>query len=183
MKNKILFSVMGLVSLCTVALHAADNKSSARATASDARNFGIGFATFGSNIPGPSALPAISGWIHFDPKNSLQIVWGVNGTSPFTFGMGGVFRHAVVLNGGAAFHVGVGMNVGTVRATAAALATGSTTSFFFNLFPLMGFRLGLGNAPIELSFDGGPILALTPTADFGFSPLSAIGGASIHFFF
>lgn len=149
--------------------------------------YGFGFATFGTASIGSSAVStgvtpgAMSLWIDFTPRMSVQTTFGVNSSSPFTFGWGAIFRSTLQGSQANGFHGGLGFNLGTVGGAAAA-----GTSFFANIFPVLGFHFSLGGAldNIQLSFDGGPIFAVTPSPfQFTFVPHSALGGASIHWFF
>jgi len=151
-----------------------------RSSAGSSKTMGFGFATYGTdNIGmGGATTPALSLWLDISDKSSVQALFGIASTSPFAFGVGGVYRQVLMGDSHGGLHGGLGLNLGT-------MATGATTSFFLNVFPVVGFHFGLGGlaSNVRLSFDGGPFVRITPAFQFGIQPVSAFGGAAIHYFF
>lgn len=142
--------------------------------------WGAGFATFGTTRP-VGGGNALSFWVDFSHVYSLQPFFAINGTSPFTFGVGAILRGTINGSQANGFHLGLGFDLGTVGGGAAA-----ATTFYANIFPVAGMHFSLGGASsnIQLSFDGGPVFAVTPSPfQFTATPLGALAGASIHYFF
>ncbi len=154
-----------------------------------ATRFGLGFATYGGppQLGGILVNPSISGWIDFSPLMSIQITAAIASSSPFQFGLGGAFRYTLHGSQADGFHVGFGFNLGTIGNGAAAIAAGGgSTTFYLQLVPMFGYHFALGGAlsNLQLAFDGGPVLAVTPSPfQFEILPISMLLGASIHYFF
>lgn len=143
---------------------------------------GAGFSTFGMGALGAGSPGAMDIWVELNSHNSLQFLVGIATTNPFAFGYGTIYRHTCLGDEehlGA--HLGLGFNLGTV----ANLGVGGGSTFFMNAFPIMGFHFNLGGAlsNIRLSFDGGPIFALTPAFQFSLQPMSGLVGGTINYFF
>lgn len=156
------------------------NSAPAAAGSSESNlDYGFGFSTYGGGTS--LATPALSAMIDMTPKVSLQVLFAINGSDPFSFGFGGVLRNIVSgdINGG--FHIGAGANLGTFGSG----GTTSTSTFFLNLFPVAGFGFSLGGAAsnVRLLFDGGAIFHVTPNFQFSFDTISSMAGASIHYMF
>lgn len=144
-------------------------------------HIGLGFATYGGSSIGLGASPAVSVWVDLNTQMSLQGLFAVNSTNPFTFGLGGVFRYNLHGNQTNGFHGGLGFNLGTSQS----VATPGTTAFFLNIFPVAGYHFSLGGAVsnLQVSIDGGPVFACTPAFQFTIQPLSTLVGGSVHYFF
>ena len=153
----------------------------AESTSHSNTRVGFGFATYGGTGAGIGMAHALSFWIDLNQQLSVQPFLGVTSSSPFNFGVGATLRYTIRGNHTEGFHLGGGVNLGTLGGT----AVGGGSTFFLNIFPVAGFHFSLGNAlsNLQLSFDGGPVLAITPTFQFQVAPLGIIGGASIHYFF
>ena len=139
--------------------------------------WGLGFATFGGGLISGTAHTA-SVMLEFSDLVALQPYFGIQSSSPFSFGGGAILKYT--LHGGAAngFHTGIGFNLGT-----AASVTG--TSFYADIYPVLGMHFSLGGhvSNLKLSFDMGPIFHVTPTFQFQLTSISGIGGASLHYMF
>lgn len=155
---------------------------------SSASRLGLGFATYGTSYFGASLItsPGFSVWYDLDSRMSLQGILAVNSSDPFAFGVAGIFRYTLHGSQANGFHGGIGFNLGTQAAAGAAAAGGGTTKFFLDIFPTLGLHFSLGGhvSNVQLSFDGGPVFAITPSPfQFGMSSFGLLGGASIHYFF
>ncbi len=143
--------------------------------------FGLGFATFGGGLISGTAHTA-SLMIELSELIALQPYFGIQSSSPFTFGGGAIFKYT--LHGGSdnGFHTGIGFNLGTAVGGAGALAA---TSFYADIYPVLGMHFSLGGhvSNLKLSFDMGPIFHVTPTFQFQMTSISGIGGASLHYMF
>lgn len=152
------------------------SSSSSSSWSESKMRYGFGFTTYGAGGNG-----AVSFMLEFNDLTSLQPFFGILASSPFSFSVGGVLRHT--LHGGRdnGLHGGLGFNLGTVGG--AAPAVGST--FFLNIFPVVGYHFSLGGhvSNLKLSFDVGPMFEITPTFQFRTQPLSALGGVSMHYMF
>jgi len=138
--------------------------------------WGIGFATFGgSQISNTSHSASVL--LELSDVVALQPFFGIPTSSPFTFGGGAILKYNLHGNMDNGFHTGLGFALGT--------AGTPTTSFFADIFPVLGMHFSLGGhvSNLKLSFDMGPIFHVTPTFVFQLTSISAIGGASLHYMF
>lgn len=150
-------------------------------TAAGGMDFAVGFSSFGGvdATGGSVGGQALSVKFNLGANGSVQGLFAIGSTNPFTFSIGGVYRHRFLGDGDPGFHLGAGLNLGTVG------APGST--FFLNLFPLMGFHFPLGGSlrRITLMFDGGINFHLTPGFQMQAGPggglLGGLLGGSIHY--
>jgi hypothetical protein len=143
-----------------------------RHSGTDEARFGFGFSSIGSTTPG------MSGLLNLNSKNALQFIFGINGTSPFTFNTGAYYRFTLTGDDSTGFHLGGGFSLGL----AAAFAGG--TAFFANLQPLCGFHYRIPHAPVVMSLDGGPTIQISgSSANFGLGAFSQLFGLSAHYLF
>ncbi len=140
--------------------------------------WGLGFATFGGGLVSGTAHTA-SVMLEFSDLVALQPYFGIQSSSPFTFGGGAILKYTLHGNAANGFHTGLGFQLGTVSAGAAG------TSFYADIFPVLGMHFSLGGhvSNLKLSFDMGPIFHVTPTFQFQLTSVSGIGGASLHYMF
>ena len=141
-----------------------------------AGRYGLGFTTFqtGNDNLGFSAL------FDLTSANSIQLFFGVSGTSPFGIGFGGAFKSTVIGNQNSGIHIGAGVDIG------------STGNFYAAFGPLAGVHFSLPNLrEIGVSLDGGAFFSITTVGNalgsttnfsFGLHPLSPALGLSIHYF-
>lgn len=186
MKKHFYFTLVLLLSTLTVSSFAETKKKAKSEVTEEIHSehgtgrFGMGFATFGSSGAFPGNNSALSFWIDFNSKNSLQPFFGVTASDPFSFGVGAIYRYTLSGAQASGFHVGGGFNLGTDDNGALG------NKFFCNIFPVVGLHFNLGSHVnnVALSFDGGPVFHVTPSP-FAFRtlPVSALAGASIHYFF
>lgn len=176
--KKSIYTLAVLVLASTFAVQAAADvkrKTTVEVTTSDSGSrLGFGYSTF---MTSAGSKGAMSVWLDFSRKVSLQPFISVTSSDPFNFDFGSVFRIKVHGSDWGGFHVGGGFDLGTVTAA---------KTFFLNIFPVAGFSFNLGGAAsnVALSFDGGPMFHVTPSPFvFALDSLSALGGASIHYFF
>jgi hypothetical protein len=148
--------------------------------------WGAGFSSYGSGtVGGAGFAPALDVWLDLPGKHSVQFLAGIQSSSPFTFGVGGVYRYDVLGDHAVGAHLGLGFNLGTTAGAVNAIAGGAASStFFLNIFPVAGFHFDLGGmlSNIRLSFDGGPVFAVTPNFQFSLGPNSVILGGAINYF-
>lgn len=186
MKNKLFVSTLVLLATTLSVSSFAEAKRRTRVDAVEDREvsaeagasrFGFGFATYGTGGAVPSASTALSFWIDFNTRHSLQPFVGVTGSDPFTFGIGAIYRATLAGGQASGFHVGGGFNLGTMSGGA------GSTPFFMNIITVAGFHFNAGSN-VAFSFDGGPVFHVTPSPFvFSMLPTSAMGGASIHYMF
>lgn len=140
---------------------------------------GLGFASYGAPGTSIGLNGTVSVMMEFNDMTSLQPFFAISSVNPsFQFSVGAILRHTLHGHGDNGFHGGLGFNLGT--------AGSPTTSFFVNIFPVVGYHFSLGGhvSNLKLSFDMGPIFAVTPSPfNFGVVPLNAMGGASLHYMF
>ena len=138
---------------------------------------GLGFATF--SFVG-STTTALSAWKNWNNKDSSQAFLAVGDTSPFSFGIGGAFRHTISGNETNGFHIGAGVNLSTYHNTNV-----DNSKLYFNITPLGGFHFEIPNlSHILLSLDGGPAFNLQDgDFHFGIKSLSAAMGLAVHYMF
>lgn len=148
-----------------------------------ANRFGLGFAT--GAIGGTATNTALSGWIDFGEKFSIQPVAAIGTTrQTFQFGAGAFFRATMHGNQNNGFHVGGGLTLGTLRL--ADKTTGVIGSeFYTTINGLVGFHFILPHTEhIGMSFDGGPALEIVNgDSNFSLQALSSFLGWSIYYFF
>ena len=167
MKKLILGStlVLALTIFAAPQAVAAEKKTTKTTTVSSSSSYsdskmrvGFGFATYGGPANGAASLivPSASFLLEFNDLTSLQPFFAIGTVSPFTFSVGGILRHT--LHGGSdnGAHIGFGFNLGTAGTVA--------TAFFVNIMPVAGYHFSLGGhvSNLKLSFDLGPIFAVTP---------------------
>ncbi len=171
-----------LAGLVSATGFSAANSSTAQKDNSDSK-FGLGLSTFGTGSSFPSA-PALSASLEFGQKNSLQMMVGINNSDPLDFSIGSVYRYTLFGNNNLGWHIGVGFNLGTAGKASVA---GSSSDFFVNLLlPTTGLKFSLGGAlsNVNLCFDGGMVMHLTPSPfKMYMAPLNSLLGASIHYYF
>lgn len=141
---------------------------------------GLGLST----ISVGNASSAFSIWGDIDTKKSFQGLFAIGSTDPFQFGVGGALRFTVSGNQATGFHLGGGLNLGSI-ANPNAAATGSATAFYIVIQPLAGIHFSLPSlSNIQLSLDGGPSFQVVD-GDFqlGIGGLSSALGLSVHYFF
>ncbi|MCC7440022.1 MAG: hypothetical protein IT285_00215 [Bdellovibrionales bacterium] len=122
-----------------------------------------------------------------DDKNAVQTYFAIGTSSPFGFGLGGMYKHTVAGDRKAGLHIGGGLGLGTAGSTAAAQAfgIGGNSSVFYLTFG--------GNAGVHfsvtrednvlISVDGGVILNIVDgNASFGIRGFSDDTlGLSVHY--
>lgn len=142
--------------------------------------FGFGLSTFGSGSVATSDALSLS--VEFGQLSSIQALAAINNSDPFEFSLGSVYRYIIMGNQNLGWHIGAGFNFGTRSAV-----TGTGTDFYVNLLlPTTGLKFSLGGAlsNVKLCFDGGMLMHLTPSPfKMYLSPLNALLGASIHYYF
>ena len=114
-------------------------------------------------------------WLQFTKRHALQLLAGLETTSPgLSFGFGGLYRYT--LNGTAytGLHTGGGFGLGTTLG-----------SFYFNASALLGVHFIIPSLDhILFNFDAGATLAVSDGSVSlrigGYSPFL---GASIHYLF
>jgi hypothetical protein len=126
-------------------------------------------------------------WLDLPGKNSVQFLAGIQSSSPFTFGVGAVYRYDIIGDHSVGAHLGFGFNLGTTGGTVNNNGLGvetTSSTFFLNIFPVAGFHFDLGGvlSNIRISLDGGPLFAVTPNFQFALGPNSYILGAAINYF-
>ncbi len=135
--------------------------------------FGLGFSTLSLG-----ETPILSLMGNFAKQHQVQVLLGIDGTSPFTFQTGLGYLYEFGNTSAAGVHLG-----GLVRMslTSAVLSTSTTFSFA----PLLGIHFELGqNTGTRISLDGGPDLRLTNgLVDFKLKTASSALGLSVHQFF
>ncbi len=116
--------------------------------------------------------------LHKDKASLCQnITWwmfAVQNTSPFTFNIGGLYKHKLSHGGNSGFHVGGGLGLGTVAST-----------FGFSVAGVAGIHYNLpGTTDLVLHVDAGPVLTIIDgSATFALSPFSGIFGATLVYMF
>ncbi|MGZ3688706.1 MAG: hypothetical protein ACXWP5_14610 [Bdellovibrionota bacterium] len=162
--------------------HSATHYASPSSDEESSLKWGLGLAT-----PHPCSVltPAITGMIDIGAGNVVQMFFGVGGTSPFSMGAGGAFKHTILGHDNLGLHVGGGFGLG-------ALPGGLGSVFAADIAGLAGFHAELpGLAHIQFQFDAGPQFLVTSGgiaatgAGFNFSlgPVSAALGLSVLYIF
>ncbi len=140
---------------------------------------GLGLTTYAGN--------AFSAWYQLDAANSIQGVFSIENTSPFTFSVGGLYRHTLKGDRHNGFHVGGGAILGTTAGTTTITATGvsSSTNFVVNITPNLGVHFTLPHLDSMLfSIDGGPQFIINGgTFTFQANGYSGLLGLSAHYLF
>src|SRR5262245_56775033 len=77
----------------------------------DSRGIGFGIATADSVVGGAAGSTALSSLHLLDTKNTIQTYFGVSSTSPFQFGMGGLYKHTIAGNQENGLHAGGGLGL------------------------------------------------------------------------
>lgn len=186
-KNQVAFLILGLITI-----HLADISSARAATSrrvaseatevpsTDSKRFGLGFATVQSVIPG-SAAGTVTGFFELDKMNSVQAFLSLPSTSPFSFGVAGLYKHTISGNKASGFHIGGGIGIANI-----ATLNSSTLGLGLNL--LGGIHFELPGAPqILVNLDGGPSFTLISSSpsqsNFQLAAFSPALGASVVYLF
>ena len=143
----------------------------AEPTSPSTTQVGFGFTTVGG-----TNAPALSTLIEINGRHTVQVQFGIDGTSPsFGFNAGAGYHYTAAGDNMAGFHLGGAFTVGT------AVANGA---FVANILPNVGFHYRVSNTPVLLSLDGGPIVQIAGgSANFGLSANSQLFGFSAHYMF
>src|SRR4051794_35726578 len=107
----------------------------------------LGFAAAERLVGGP----AFSALFELDPRSSVQAFFSINSTSPFLFGMAGVYKHTMIEHQSAGLHIGGGLGLGTGLNPDP--LEGGKSAFAFRLAGLAGLHLpfpGLTNVMLHL---------------------------------
>jgi hypothetical protein len=154
-------------------VHSVLAESSPPEVESEGFRLGLGFTTLSLG-----ETPILSFMGNFAKQHQVQVLLGIDGTSPFTFQTGLGYLYEFGNTSAAGVHLG-----GLVRMslTSAVLSTSTTFSFA----PLLGIHFELGqNTGTRISLDGGPDLRLTNgLVDFRLKTASSALGLSVHQFF
>jgi opacity protein-like surface antigen len=117
-----------------------------------------------------TAIPALSGIWHMDTENSLQFLAVIPNTSPFHWGVGGLFKHNLRGDNTAGLHVGGGVGLGT-----------NNSAFYVSIAPVVGVHFEVANN-IQISVDATPVLAIVDgDATFRLGGISSLLGLGIHY--
>ncbi len=198
--TKHLFAAVGLISVITLAFAPAsafaDKKKKApaheeasetasapliaeSATSTVDHALGVGLTTYAGN--------AFSAWYQLDAANSVQGLFSIATTSPFTFSVGGIYRHTLKGDRHNGFHLGGGVILGTTPGTATLVGGTVTTStnFIANISPTIGVHFTLPHLDSMLfSLDGGPQFIINGgTFRFQANAYSGLLGLSAHYLF
>jgi hypothetical protein len=151
--------------------------SEAEVSVSESKRFGLGFSTLQSIIPGGSAS-SIAGFLALDNINSISVFLSLPTTSPFSFGLAGLFKRTISGNKAAGFHVGGGVGVSNIV----------SSSLGLGLNILGGIHFELPGAPqVLVNLDGGPSLSLISSSpsqtSFSITAFSPALGASVVYLF
>lgn len=154
---------------------------SAPHTSSGGQGFAVGMTTFTAlgGSGGLSALIPVG-------QNVIQTTLTMGTSGGFSFGLGGLYKATVAGNSDTGFHVGGGLGLG-VTSTGSTTIAGITvatggTAFALSLGGVAGFHHELVANKIQVSFDAGPIITVTPGVAFSIVPFSSLAGFSIHYF-
>jgi hypothetical protein len=184
--NKITLSILALgLSFCVASSSSAADRAKGSSAfgstpsgfATTSKRVALGFTTAGVlTIPGANTT-ALSGWFELSPSTSLQTTFGIAGTSPFQFGVGGYFRSRVSGNESAGFHVGGGLNLGSFSQGAVG------TDFYVVISPLAGMHFNVPSiSNIFLTLDGGVNFRIIGgNFDVAVQNTSPALGLSIHY--
>ncbi len=133
--------------------------------------WGLGISSADNIIP---VAVAASFWLAFNQDSALQGYFGILATSPFTFGVGALYKHTVAGGNYAGLHLGGGLGLGTVQGV-----------FNLNIDAVVGFHFFLPSLKnILVNVDFGPSLNILDGAtNFKVGGLGTILGLSIHYIF
>lgn len=156
--------------------HSAPERST---TISGNHNYGLGLQTFG-NLANSST--ALSAWINLVDVHSVQLVATIGSTSPFNFGVGGLYRYQMFGTRSAGFHLGSGIALGS-KSYAGAKTVGS--KFFTDLSALSGFHFMIPETSnIQVNLDAAATLEIVDgDSNFMVGGLSPALGLGVHYFF
>ena len=137
--------------------------------------FGLGVGAVSKLTGTDTALVA---QFDFSSANSVQAFAGIGGTSPFSFGLGGLFKRTIKTFSLGGFHLGGGLGLGSGQ-------TLKGSAFFFSVAAIGGFHFSLpGVDRIQISVDAGPVLnVLDGTANLTLGGLSSALGLSLVYLF
>jgi hypothetical protein len=132
---------------------------------------GVGLA---SGLGVTFGFPALTGMFEVGPKGAIQVLLGIPATSPFSIGVGGLYKHTVHEGQGGGLHLGGGLGLGSVAG-----------AFSFAISGVGGFHFGVPGAPrIHVNLDGGITLTVINNAtNVAIAPLSPALGVSVIYFF
>ncbi|MCM2277055.1 MAG: hypothetical protein NDJ89_03150 [Oligoflexia bacterium] len=153
---------------------------------------GLGLASAEAFTGASSSLVAL---IRFDEKDAIQAYLSLPSTSPFTFSVGGIYKHTVTETPqGAGLHLGGGLSLGTFSKTGVAgidvsdlisaaggTGIGSSTGFALRLSGVAGLHFPLAVASkVMVHLDGGPTFSLLDgNAGFEIGAHSMLLGVSV----
>src|SRR5688572_13572771 len=101
-----------LLAFAALALAMPATQASAAAPAASTR-WGLGLSS-STGIIGMSSVSSIH---LLDDQNAIQTYFGVSGSAPFIFGMGGIYKNTVSGGRKGGLHIGGGLGLGTTLAT------------------------------------------------------------------
>jgi hypothetical protein len=198
------FVVLGLSASIALAAGKSDSVRSSRSAAKKAESvsvsstssghtrMGVGFTTgnFGDS------KTALSAWFDLNDAHSIQPMFFIGGTSPFTFGAGANYRYTLSGDQKNGFHLGGGLMLGIANKggalasslNAIAIAAGGgaadSTGFFININPMVGAHFTIsGLERVMFSVEGGMSFQIIG-GNFNYTVNSAsdLLGLSIHYF-
>lgn len=116
-------------------------------------HFGLGITLLNDTmLPSTSSLTATLG---FGNRDALVIHFGIPGSSPLQFAVGGVYKHTIHQEEMTGFHVGAGLAMGM----ATSVTNTATSDFFATIIGVAGIHFQFKELPkILFNLDAGPSL-------------------------